>query len=321
MGGFTSAVFQGKVDVDLSNLAVEQMNNPTVYLANFIAPIVPVENQTDKFVVWGEESLEDPGDIIRGPAAAAIELKQTLSRDSYNCEDHAASRIVPLQEINAMAQTGRDPRQWATRMLIERVVNLKRELALYTKVGDTAEYNASNKKALAGTAKWSDFTQSDPIGDVIAANKAVALGCGFEANRMVLGWDVFEKLKGHPAVKDRLVHVKGGAITLEDLQNIFEIPIRLASARKRSAAGVKSFAWPAATVWIGYVSDAPSGEDVSFAKTFLWRNAPDTVGGVGVEDNIVMPASRKARSIDVHSWHSDGKIVVKDAAYLLTTVV
>lgn len=306
--------FQGQLDVDLTNFAIEHRNLGDV--GNLIAPFVSVARQTDKYVKFGSESLQDPGDIVRGPGAAAIELVQTLSRDSYNCEDHAASRIVALEEMGVLAGI-RDPFEWATRMLLDRVIFLKREIDLIAKVTDATEYNATNKKTLSGVNKWSDKTGSDPIGDVLSMAKAVALGSGVDlaTMMMVIGWDTFEVLKVHPVIKERLVHTRGGAITLRDISDIFEMPVNLSSARK-DVSGTFQFLWPD-TVWIGYVTPTPNRQDVSFAKTFLWSGAPDTVGGVGVERSSVFPASRKAESVDVHYWHSDVKITTKDAGAII----
>ncbi len=308
---------QSQLDAYLSNFAVEHVHKPGAFVADLGAPLVPVDRQTDKFVVFGKEALQDPGNIVRGPGAAAIELVESLSDDSYRCEDHAASRVVALQEIVA-ARGVYEPFERATRVLLDRVVRLKRELDFITTVTAAATYNSTNKKTLVGTSKWTDKTASDPIGDVIAMAKAVALGAGVDLAmmQMIIGWDTFEALKVHPAIKDRLVHTRGGAITLKDISDVFEMPVNLSSARKATAAGVLSFLWPD-TVWIGYVTPSPSREDVSFAKTFLWSGAPDTVGGIGVERSDAYPRSRKAEMVDVHFWHSDVKVVTKDAGAII----
>ena len=306
--------FLGKLDVDLTNFAIEHRNRG--YVSDLIAPIVSVAKQSDKYVIFGSEGLKDPGDIVRGPGAAAIELVQSLSRDSYACEDHAASRVVALEEVSNLAGV-RDPFEWATRMLLDRVIFLKREIELIALVTDAAQYNASNKMTLSGVNQWTDKANSDPIGDVLAMAKAVALGSGVDLGsmQMVIGWDTLEALKVHPNIEGRLVHTRGGAVTLRDISDIFEMPVSLSSARQE-VSGVFQFLWPD-TVWIGYVTPTPNREDVSFAKTFLFSGAPDTVGGVGVERSAVFPASRKAESVDVHYWHSDAKITTQDAGAII----
>jgi hypothetical protein len=314
--------FAAHVDLDLTNFAIEQMNRPSDFVADQIAPLAAVPDQSGKYVVFGEEALEDPGDVVRGPLAAPKELAMSLSRDSYACEDHAATQPYAREEEGA-ARGLYSPEQRATRLAMDRVIRLKRELDLIAKVTNAAEYSASNKLALAGGDKWSDPINSDPIGDILGLAKAVALGCGFAPNKIVFGWDVLQALKVHEDVKKRFVNVVGGAITLAQIAQVFEIPCFLSSARKKAAGagGAKSFAWTAGSIWIGYSAPSPSMEDPSFAKTFLWSGAPDAMGGIGVETFDLYPPGRKGRAVDVHFWHSDVKITTKDAGALITGAV
>jgi len=311
--------FAAHVDLDLTNFAIEQVNTPSAFVADAIAPLASVPDQGGKYVIFGEEALEDPGDIVRGPLAAPKELSATLSRDSYQCEDHAATFPYAREEERA-AQGIYSPEQRATQQALERVIRLKRELALIATVTAAGAYGAGNKLALTGGEKWSDPLNSDPIGDVLSLAKAVALGCGFTPNRIVFGWDVLQALKVHEDIKKRFVNTVGGAITLQQIAQVFEIACSLSSARKK-AAGVKSFAWTAGTIWIGYTAPSPSMQDVSFAKTFLWSGAPDTVGGIGVETYDLYPPGRKGRAADVHFWHSDVKITTADAGALITGAI
>lgn len=314
--------FAAHVDLDLTNFAIEQVNAPSAFVADVIAPLATVPDQGGKYVIFGEEALEDPGDVVRGPLAAPKELAASLSRDSYQCEDHAATFPYALEEVRA-AQGIYSPEQRATQQALERVIRLKRELEVIIKITDVGEYSASNKKAPTGGKKWSDPLNSDPIGDVIGLAKAIALGCGNAPNRIVFGWDVLEALKVNAQVKARFINVVGGAITLQQLSQVFEIPCYLSSARKKVAGlgGAKSFAWTTGIVWIGYSTPSPSMQDVSFAKTFLWSGAPDTVGGIGVESYDLYPPGRKGRAVDVHFWHSDVKITTKDAGGLITGAI
>jgi len=311
--------FAAHVDLDLTNFAIEQVNAPSAFVADVIAPLASVPDQGGKYVIFGEEALEDPGDVVRGPLAAPKELAASLSRDSYQCEDHAATFPYAREEERA-AQGIYSPEQRATQQALERIIRLKRELALIATVTAGSAYGAGNKLALSGGKKWSDPLNSDPIGDILGLAKAVALGCGFTPNRIVFSWDVLAALKVHEDIKKRFVNVVGGAITLQQIAQVFEIPCSLSSARKK-AGGVKGFAWTAGTIWIGYTAVSPSMQDVSFAKTFLWSGAPDTVGGIGVETYDLYPPGRKGRAVDVHFWHSDVKITTADAGALITGAI
>jgi len=312
--------YGAQLDLDATNFMIEQVNAPGKYaFVNRIAPLTPVTEKSGKYLTFGKEALMDPGNIVRAPLASAVELKSSISRDSYVCEDHAAKEPFALEEIGA-ARGKYSPEQRAAKRVYERVVMLKRALELISKATTAGNYSAGNQLALAAGDAWSDKDNSDPIGDVLTMAQAIALGCGADLNEisMTFGWDVLQDLKVHPQIVGRLVHTKGGAVTLSDLQNVFEVKeILLASVRKSSAAGVLSFAWPAKTIWLGFNQDNPSLEDVSFAKTFLHTQAPNAVGGIGVQTWDLEP-DRKGRVALVSFWHSDMHIATKDAGALIT---
>lgn len=313
MGAFVPTL-QGKIDIALSNFAREYRN--TAFIGERILPRVAVTKQSDKYWLFGKETLQlpSPSHVLRAAGAAAIELLQTISTDSYLCDDHAASRIIPDEE-RAGFEAG-DVEQWSTRMVIDRLL-LDEEDRIRVLVTDAAQYAAANKKTLSGTSQWSDLNNSDPIKDILAAKKQIGL-IGQQANLMVINPDVYEQLQQHPKIKERFVNVTGGPLTLDNLRTLFGMEIVLAAAVKDSA-GTLSYLW-GKDVWIGYVTPTPSFADVSFGKTFVWTTAPGTAGGFGTEVNRVYPASRKADSVDVHFYYAH-KLVAKDAGYLVISAV
>lgn len=308
------------LDLDATNFMVEQVNAPGKFeFVNRIAPLTPVAEKSGKYLIFGKEALMDPGNIVRAPLASAVELASSVSRTSYNCEDHSAKEPYALEEEGA-ARGKYSPEQRAAKRVYERVVMLKRALDVIATASTAGNYSSSNKLALTAGEVWSNKDNSDPIGDVLAMAKAIALGCGADPSEidMVIGWDVLQDLKVHPQILNRLIYSKGGAVTNADLQNVFEVrSISLASARKATAAGALSFAWPAKTIWLGYNTPSPSLEDVSFAKTFLYTGAPNAVGGIGVQTWDLEP-DRKGRVVLVSFWHSDMHIVTTDAGALIT---
>jgi len=309
MGTFV-APLQGKVDVPLSNFALEYRNN--AYVADRVLPRVGVLKQSDLYAIWGQEMLDDPGDEVRAPTAAAIELVQTVSTTNYFCPDHAASRIVADEEPSGLASLNRDPYRWAAQMLLDRVTLLKKESRAMTLLTTAGNYSANNRTTLTGGKKWSDPLNSDPIGDVETAKDQISL-IGTPPNTMVISRATAHALKVNASIKARFV-TKGGPITMADLVAIFELDVLLADAVLRTA-GVKAKLWPD-TAWIGYVSQTPNQEDLSFAKTFMWESAPGTAGGASTEINLVYPASRKSKSVDVHMYY-DQKITCAEAGYII----
>lgn len=314
MGTFT-APFQGKIDVPLTNFAREFRNNALV--SDRVAPRVPTMKQSDLYAIWGTENLQDPGDEVRATTAAAIEVVQTLSTDKFFTDDHALSRLVALEEPSAMSSFGRDPYRWATQVLMDRLL-LKKEIRLATLITDAAQYAAANKVTLSGTSQWSDAANSSPIDDVETAKLQVGL-IGTPANTMVLSPSVFAKLRVNDEIKARFANVTGGPITLQQLAEVFSLDNVLLSGAVKESGGTKSYVW-GKDVWVGYVSPAPSPEDVSFCKSFVWESAPGTVQGFATEINDVYPKSRRAQSVDVHFYY-DQKITSAESGYIIKAAI
>lgn len=298
----------GKIDVALSNYAQKLRN--VEFVAESVAPRVPVGNQTDKYRIFGAESLKDPGDEVRAPTAAAIELVQTTSDDTYACVDHALSEYYPFENIGIPGMP--DPQQSAVEHLTDRLM-LKREIRMKDIVTNAANYAAANKTTLAGANQWSDPT-SDPIGDVLTARKQVGL-IGKRANLMIIGPDSFESLKLNTKIKERFTSVKVTSITKQDLEAIFEVPVVVAEGVIADAAGVKTYLWPD-SAFIGHVQSGPSMDDVSFMKTFVWIAAEGATQGFKVVTSDATPASRNSGAVDVHFWY-DHKITSAESGYLI----
>ena len=310
IGGTFVPPLQGKIDVPLSNYAREHLN--AAFIADILAPRVPVGKQSDKFWLMGRESQQDPGDELRAAGAAAIELKQALSTDSYFADDHSGARLITDEERDGF-EAG-NVEEWATRMVMDRIVGLKREVRLKDIVTNSANYAASNRVTLAGANQWSDEAASNPIGDVETAKKQVGL-TGTPANLIVIGPDSFQALKVNQKIIDRVANVKAGAVTREDLEAIFELPIVVARGVIRSAAGVQSYIWPD-SAWVGVAQQTPSTMDLSFIKSFVWVTAPGTAQGFQVEVTRLNPGSRKADELAVHFYY-DHKLTATDAGYLI----
>ena len=71
---------------------------------------------------------------------------------------------------------------------------------------------------------WSDYTSSDPLGDVEDGKRAILSTTGFEPNTLVLGYDVFRALKNHPDLVDRIKYTSSQTLTEGLMASLFDIP-------------------------------------------------------------------------------------------------
>lgn len=295
--GSEVSVVQGKIDVALSQFAQLYRNNQ--FVAELLFPRVEVQKQSDLFWLFGRENQALRENDLRAPGSAAERIQQTLSKSKYFAPDHSLARLIPDEERgNFMAG---DLEQWATQTLMDKLF-LAEEVRAATAAANAANYAASNVVTLAGTAQWSDLQNSTPISDVETAKSQIRQ-IGQEANLMIIPDPVYQKVRVHPAIVQRLVYTKGGQVTLQDLQTIFGIErVVLASAIQLDKSNNVSFVW-GKNVVIAYVQPNPTPMDVSFGKTFVWTQAPGTVGGFSTEIARETPASKKADELAVHFYY------------------
>lgn len=304
---------QGHIDVALSNFAV-QYRNPN-YVADQVFTRVPVQRQSDKYWRFGKENLQALIDDLRAPGAAAQRIAQTLSSDSYFADDHALERLITDEERSNF--DAGDVEQWATETLTNKLL-LRKEKLFAALVTDTAK--VTQNVTLAGTAQWSDFTNSKPTEDLQAGQEVVAKNSGVRANTLVLGFPVFSKLRNHPKIVERIQNIRVGVVREEDLASIFDVQrVLVTQAIEVDAAGAVSFVFGKHAV-LCYVSPTAAFGEPSFGKTFVWAGAPGSTSGFIVEIGRANPTSRKADELAVHFYY-DQKITAVEAGYLIKNAV
>lgn len=312
--GAEVSTVQGKIDVALSQFAQLYRNN--LYVAEELFPRVEVLRQSDFFWQYGRENQALRENTLRAPGSAAERIQQTLSKTKYFTNDHSLARLIPDEERgNFMAG---DLEQWVTQTIMDKLL-LDEEINVAGIASSTANYGGSNSVTLAGTSQWSDYGNSTPISDVETA-KAQVRQIGQNANIMIVGDPVYQKLRAHPAIVERTKYVKGGQVTTQDMADIFGVDeFFVASVIQIDKNGNISFVWGKHAI-LAYSQDNPTPADVSFGKTFVWTQAPGTVGGFSTEIARETPASKKADELAAHFYY--GQVVTSNiSAYLIKNAV
>ncbi|HEY6349611.1 MAG TPA: hypothetical protein VI636_09400 [Candidatus Angelobacter sp.] len=312
--GAEVSVVQGKIDVALSQFAQLYRNNQ--FVAELLFPRVEVQRQSDFYWTFGRENQAVRENDLRAPGSSAERIQQTLSKTRYFAPDHSLARLIPDEERgNFMAG---DLEQWITQTLMDKLF-LAEEVRAAAAAALNANYANTNVVSLAGQNQWSDLANSTPLSDVETAKSQIRQ-VGQEANLMIIPDPVFQKLRVHPAIVQRLVYTKGGQVTLADLAAVFGIErCVLASAIQLDANNNASFVWGKHVI-LAYCQPNPTPADVSFGKTFVWTQAPGTVGGFSTEIARETPASKKADELATHFYY--GQVATSNVSgYLIKNAV
>jgi hypothetical protein len=120
---------------------------------------------------------------------------------------------------------------------------------------------------------------SDPINVVEDGKEAIRANIAQYPNKAVIGPKTFKALKKHPALIERIKYSMKGVLTIELLQEIFDIE-KIVVGRMVFAtdAGVVTDIW-ADTMIMAYVPEATSGQErtmyePSFGYTFRKKDRP-----------------------------------------------
>lgn len=168
------------------------------YIADLVMPRVPVDAPLFYYSAFGKETfltVPDTKPIGRKGAVPEVDFKATQL--PANTEDYGFDEVVPRKD-QAMAQAQGspiDPRDTASIITAERLA-LQREARVANMVFNTASYASGNYTTLSGTSQWSDFSNSDPLAAVTAAQDGMLI----RPNIGVAGRLVATKLQTHPKI-------------------------------------------------------------------------------------------------------------------------
>ena len=173
------------------------------------------------------------------------------------------------------------------------------------------------------TIRWSDYTNSDPIEDIEAGKASVLSTTGFEANTLVLGYEVFRQLKNHPDLVDRIKYTSSQTITEDMLARMFDIDRVLVSksvkaTNNEGATGAYGFT-TGKTALLAHVAPSPGLLTPSAGYIMQWTGVS---GGMGltVGTSSFRLESLKATRVEAELAF-DNKVVATDLGYLWNSIV
>ncbi len=317
MGGFV-APLTGHVSVALTNYAKAFRQNGL--LSDVIAPRVPVGRQTDLYHIWDRADQMLNFQSERAAGDPAQKVRRTVSSDSYNCTSHALQAPLPDESRANAEQAG------LGNMVSEqgRVTFLQKKILLdkeYRLVSKMTTVLVTNNDTLSGTDQWSHASSKPAV--YVEKAKKIIRRCGVRANLMVIGEAVYQALRTHATVLEQFKYVQKGSIGVPELAAYFDIPrLEVAEAVKVTADAnvTASTVWDPEDVLICYVDPSPSQEDISFMRTFVWAQAPGTIGGYGVVTGRDPDPTAKSDTVGVDFYY-DQKITAVEAGYLLKNAV
>lgn len=204
------------IDPALSNVSIKFTND--TYIADMILPTIKVSKQTGKYYVYDKANLRIDR-TERAAGSGANEIDFGLTTASFSCDDHALKSFV-ADEIQDQAEAALNPLIDETETITDKLL-LDRENNAATLL--TTAANFTNTSTLSGTSQWSDYANSDPIGDIRTARTTVHAATFKKPNTLVIGKQAFDMLCDHPDIVERVKYSQLGVVTEELLARIFQL--------------------------------------------------------------------------------------------------
>lgn len=215
---------EAHVDRALTNMSVAYLQDATNYVADKVFPIVPVKRQADLYYIY------NTGDFLRDEAQARGAISESaggdydLSTDTYYCKKYAFHKDVsPEERVNYDEPLDADK---DAQIFVSQKMLIRREMEWASKFFKSGVWSKEISGAAAvSTGKvvyWNDDA-STPIQDITNEAVAMAAKTGFRPNTLVLSPHVFNALKNHYDVLDRVKYTETGIVTTSLLASLFEV--------------------------------------------------------------------------------------------------
>jgi hypothetical protein len=304
------------VDPVLTNMLVGYKQDQSRFVANRVFPVVPVDKQGFTYYVFDKKFWFL--DSLTGRAAGGH-----YARSGYGVS--TASGLANLwglehpiaDEVRANNQTPMALEQAGLQWLAQQSL-IKRERKFATDFMVTGVWGTDDNNS---ATDWDDFTNGDPIDNILTARRTVSNATGFDPNTMVMGFIVHQALINHPDIIDRVKYVQVATLaTIENaLAAAFGVSSYLVSKASYNSANENAAMTAAAIVdddcLVCYCTPGAGIMTASCGYTFAWA------GGGG--DGIVKTYREEQTNSDVlqlkEAW--DQKAVATDLGYFFADIV
>lgn len=302
------------LDALLTFLSIAYMQDPSNYIADVIFPIVPVRKQSDKYASYTKGDWFRDEAQLRAPGTESEGSGYTVSMaNTYYCENYAVHKDIP-DEVRENADDVFNPDMEATLFVTDRL-RLRREKKWAADFFTTTVW--ANDATI--TNKWSDYALSDPIGDVETGKDTIHASTSREAKDMVIGRQVWTKLRHHPDLIERIKYTQRGVLTTELVALLFDIDRILVgkaieNANKEGQTASMSYIF-GKNMLLMHVAPRPALLTPSAGYTFHWNR----FGGLSYIRRLRDDFKQKDR-IEAHTFF-DQKAVCTDLGYFASAVV
>lgn len=247
---------------------------PTGMIVDQLFPITTVGKQTDLFFKWEKDDFFRIPDTRRAPKTKGRVVNTEVGSETYHALNYALVDEISFEDLENVDNQLRFKERKAQNL--KKLLRMDWENRVASMVTSTS--NVGSSSTLTGTSQWSDFTNSDPINDVMVGKESIRSTTGLEANVAVIPQAVLTKLIQHPQLVDRVKFTGNLNVTVAALQELFGIqkilvPSVVKNTAEEGATGTYADIWGKDMFFANIESATPNGDIPSYGYTFRWNNS------------------------------------------------
>lgn len=209
------------VDTLLTNVLVAYMQMPDAYVADEVFPVIRVDKESGKIPKWTKEDFFRDLAEIRAPGTESHGGGFTAAQDSFLTLNYA-THIDIDDETRAMQDSPYNIEEAASELIATRL-RMRREKSFADDFFKTGVWGTDRDLSTDPNDQWNDFGLSDPINDVETSREAIHSVTAREPNDVLMGRQVWTKLKQHPALLERIKYTQAGVITMDLVAALFDL--------------------------------------------------------------------------------------------------
>lgn len=271
----------------LSNMALAYFQSDTNSFAKTIFPICPVGLSSDNYYIFDKEDLLRDN-WHRKPAYGKVD-PAVLSEhtDTYACQvDQMIMGIDQIRQTDLTRRMGpraADPKQQRTKTMAGQA-NIHQDRIFadkYFKSGVWAQEFSGVDSTAPADKEFIKFSNgnSDPVAFIDQKKTDIHGETGRTPNRLALGVNVFNALKKHPAILERVKYggstANPASVTLNVLAQLFEVdrvtvPLSIMNKAGLGQTADMQYIGDPDAFLLAYATDTPSIDEPSAGYIFTW---------------------------------------------------
>lgn len=310
------------IDQHLTNVAINF--RPQAFIADMIAPIVPVEKQSNAYPVFSRFEAFAVEETSRSPGQEARKITRSVSSGQYYAKNYALGYDVPIEDVANMDAALRfELDSGATRYLVG-----KMGLDYEKRVLTLANQAASVSTTFVPNSAWTGagVNGGDCVSQIFQMLEQVQNVTGQRPNKILMGWKAWNYARRNYYLRNMLngLNNGGGTITRQQFAALFEVDQLLVSEamwHNANEAAVNSGVLSNVidtSVLAYYAPSAPSRDDPSWMYSFRWQ-APGLPTPMVVERHPY-DTKKKVDTIEA-GYYQDEKVVGADYCVKMTVTV